>query len=149
MFSDVKSDSKLNEELTVLNNLGVITQSPNDNSLADNLITRYEVAEFIVRTLQIDLEMSAIPTYLDIQTDDPRMPVIAAITELGIMIGYDGKFNPDAKITRAQSVQVLTRAFQLTGQAEIPYTDIEKNHSAAPAIQALVAHKIVYPVNNQ
>lgn len=149
MFSDVKSDSKLNEELTVLNNLGGVVQSPNDAFRADDPITRYEVAEFIVRTLQIDLEMSAIPTYLDIHAEDPRMPVIAAITELGIMIGYEGKFNPDVKLTRAQAVQILASAFYLTGQAELPYTDIAKNHSAAPAIQALVANKIVYPAKNQ
>lgn len=126
IFTDVKSDSKLNEELTVLNNLGGVIQSPNGTFRADDPITRYEVAEFIVRTLQIDLEMSAIPTYLDIPAEDPRMPVIATITELGMMTGYEGKFNPDAKLTRAQAVKILAPAFQLSGQTTIPYSDITK-----------------------
>ncbi len=149
MFSDVKSDSKLNKELTVLSDLGVITMKPNELFRVNDAITRYEAAEFIVRALKVDTELSAIPTYEDVQADDPRMPVIAGIAELGIMTGYEGKFNPDAKLSRAQAVKILAKAYQLTGQATTTYADIPKNHSAYNAVQAFIANKIIIPAKNE
>ncbi|MGN7477806.1 NlpC/P60 family protein [Solibacillus silvestris] len=148
-FPDVENGSKLNEELTVLSDFGGITITPGEPFRVDDAITRYEAAELIVRVLQIDPEVSAIPTYEDIAGDDPRMPIVAAITELGIMTGYEGKFNPDAKLTRAQAVKIVVHAYELTGQSATSYADISKNHSAYSAIQALVANQIIIPAKNE
>ncbi|MBD8033709.1 C40 family peptidase [Solibacillus sp. Sa1YVA6] len=148
-FPDVPSDTKLSEELNVLSDFGGIAIIPNEPFRVNDAITRYEAAEMIVRTMQIDYEASPIPTYEDISEDDPRMPIIAAITELRIMTGFEGKFNPDAKLTRAQAVKILAQAFGLSGQAPITYKDIPKNHSGSNAIQAFVANQILFPAKNE
>lgn len=148
-FTDVEEDSKLQQELVVLSDFGSINVTPNEAFRVNEDLTRYEMAEFLVRTLQLDPELSAIPTYADIAQDDERMPVIAAITEARIMSGFEGKFNPDAKVTRAQAVKILAQVYQLTGQSKLGYLDIKANHSAYQAIQALVANQIIIPGKNE
>ena len=104
VYTDIPEDSKLEQEITVLSDYGSIMMTPNEAFRVNEALTRYEMAEFLVRTLQLDPELSAIPTYADVAQDDERMPVIAAITEARIMSGFDGNFNPDTKVTRAQAV---------------------------------------------
>lgn len=149
MFSDVKSDSKLNEELTVLNNYGGITVVPGESYRVNDAITRYEAAELIIRTIQIDIDISEVPTYNDVPANDPRFSVVAAITKLGVMTGYEGNFNPNGKLTRAQAAKILAQAYQLTGQTTTSYTDIPKNHAAYQEIQALIAYQIILPAKNE
>lgn len=148
-FKDVSGDSKLNEELMVLSDYGGVTLSPNKAFRVNDPITRYEMAEFLVYTLQLEPQLEDIPTYLDIATDDKRMPVIAAISQAKIMNGYDGKFNPDVTVTRAQAVKLLAQVYGLTGEASQAYADIPKNHHAYNAVQAFIANQIIIPAKNE
>lgn len=148
-FSDVPSDSKLQEELTVLNNFGGITVGAGEPFRVNDAITRYEVAELIMRTIQTEVEIDTPPLFEDIAPDDPRMPVIAAITKLGAMTGHEGKFDPNGTVTRAQAVKILAQAFHLTGQTTTSYIDIPKNHAAYQEIQAFIAYQIIMPAKNE
>ena len=149
IFKDVPDDSKLHEELMVLSDFGGIIMTPNEDFRINDAITRYEMAEFLMYTLQLDPKYSEIPTYTDVAADDARMPVIAAISHAGIMTGFDGKFNPNGKVTRAQAVNILAQVYGLTGEAAQGYTDVSKNHSAYKAVQAFVANKIVIPAKKE
>lgn len=149
VFIDVGDGSKLEQELVVLSDYGGITITPNEAFRVNEALTRYEMAEFLVRTLQLDLEVSAIPTYADIAQDDERMPVIAAITEARIMSGFEGNFNPDAIVTRVQAVKTLEQVYQLTGQSKLGYIDIKTNHDAYATIQAFIANGIFIPAKNE
>lgn len=148
-FTDVEEGSKLQQELVVLSDFGSINVAPNEAFRVNEALTRYEMAEFLVHTLQLDPEVSEIPTYADVAQDDERMPIIAAITEARIMSGFEGKFNPDAKVTRAQAVKILAQVYQLTGQSKLGYADIKTNHSAYQAIQAFVANQVIIPGKNE
>ncbi|MCH7323731.1 NlpC/P60 family protein [Solibacillus sp. MA9] len=149
VFIDVPDNSKLSEELMVLSDYGGITLTPNKAFRANDPITRYEMAEILMHTLQLEPEFNNIPTYSDIAANDERMPVIAAIFNARIMVGYDGKFNPDVKVTRAQAVKLLTQVYGLTGEASQAYADIPKNHNAYNAVQAFIANQIIIPAKNE
>ena len=149
VFNDIPEDSQLEQEITVLSDFGGIIMTPNEAFRVNESLTRYEMAEFLVRTLQLDPELSEIPTYADVAQDDERMPIIAAITEARIMSGFEGNFNPDAKVTRAQAVKILAQIYNLAGQADVGYADVLTGHTAYAAVQAFVANQIIIPAKNE
>lgn len=143
IFTDIPESAPILKEFTVLIERDVITQNPEAPFRLNDSLTRFEAAEFIIRALKVESNLSEIPTYQDIEEKDPRMPIITAITQLGLMTGDAGYFNPDVKLTRAQAADLLAKAFQLTGEAPKALVDVPASHPSAPAINALVANQIV------
>lgn len=145
MYSDVSDDTFITNSLKVLSEQGIITENQDTAFRLNDTLTRYEAAEFIVKALKIDLTASKIHTYKDINEEDARMPIVSAITELGIMTGNaSGNFNPDGKLTRAQAVIFLAQAFNLKGQAIKTFNDVPVTSSAAASIQGLVENNIIF-----
>ena len=144
MYTDVPDNYHLHKEFTVLINKGVLTEQPNEAFRLNTAITRYEVAEMIVRALKVETQTSIIPTYNDIDQEDPRMPIIAVVTELGIMKDVNGNFNPDVPLTRAQAAILLAQAFQLEGKAIQTFKDVSVTNSEATSVQALVENEIIF-----
>lgn len=142
LFTDVKETSSHYKHMEYLVNAGIIDADAEQAFRAGESITRYEAAELLARALKLDTELRPIPTYTDVAEDDPRMPIIAAVTELQIMTGSDGTFKPDASLTRAQAAGILTRAFSLQGAASSSFPDVAATHWAASAISALIANQI-------
>lgn len=52
----------------------------------------------------------------------------------GVVQGYDGSFQPDASVTRAQMATILAEALGLTDTAENPFTDVSDGAWYAPGI---------------
>lgn len=144
MYTDVPDNHHLHKEFTVLISKGVLTEQPNEDFRLTTAITRYEAAEMIVRALNVTTQTSTIPTYNDVDQEDPRMPIIATVTELGIMKEINGNFNPDGPLTRAQAALLLAQAFQLEGKAIQTFKDVPVTNSAAAPIQALVENEIIF-----
>ncbi|OCS85210.1 hydrolase [Caryophanon tenue] len=142
LFTDVPDNHKNKAEFDYLAAWGAIDANQGTMYRLHDAITRYEAAELLVRAMRADTENRPIPMYTDIATDDPRMPVIATITELQVMTGTDGKFNPDAKLTRAQAAGILIRAFGLQGSTTSTFPDVDAAHWATPAIHTLIANQI-------
>ncbi|MEK4427389.1 NlpC/P60 family protein [Solibacillus sp. FSL K6-1523] len=143
LFTDVPDSSQQKAELDFLISYGIIDAEPTGAFRIKDTITRYEAAEMLVRALQLDTELSPIPTYSDVAADDPRMPIIAAITEYGAMTGNNGQFNPDQNLTRAQTAAILVQAFPLTGAVEdSSFPDVPATHWAAASINILIANQI-------
>lgn len=142
LFTDIPDNYKNKKEFDYLVEQGVITADATSPFRVGQSITRYEAAEMLVLALKADTEARPIPVYNDVAEDDPRMPVISTVTELGIMTGSDGYFKPDANLTRAQAAGILVRAFALTGSAKTSFPDVAASHWAAPAISTMIANRI-------
>lgn len=148
-FTDVPDNSEQVAELNFLISSGIIEAEPTEPFRIKDRITRYEAAEMIVRALQIEVEPSIEPKYSDIAADDPRMPIIEAITKQGIMTGDNGKFNPDQNVTRAQAAEILVQAFQLSGGEEKNrFLDVPSTHWAVTSIHILIANQITIGFND-
>src|SRR5690606_25120622 len=75
--------------------------------------------------------------FTDIQNHWGKDYIDAAYAK-GIMKGYeDGTFQPNANMTRAQVISVISKAFGLTGTNEAPFKDI--SHYAQQTQDAIAA----------
>lgn len=124
-----------------LNTLGLIKGHIDGTFLPENVITRAEAASIIARAL--DLKATANPNFTDVRSTHYAYNDIAAVAEKGIITGREkGKFTPDGKLTRAEMATILIRAYGLTGEAAVPFKDINSKHWAYKYIQTLVANNL-------
>ena len=82
----------------------------------DKTITRADFAEYIVRALGLYREESKyVNKFSDVSTTGERTLAILIASENGIITGYpDGRFRPDARITREEAMTMYQRAMNLT-----------------------------------
>ena len=82
-------------------------------------MNRAEVASLLVRVLDLDKVRNYTVTYKDAEDfEDPQYAWatqdIMTVTKAGLMQGYDdGTFRPGTKVTKAQLITILARAFAL------------------------------------
>ena len=82
--------------------------------------------------------------YTDITNAHWAYDSVQALSAKNIIAGYpDGTFLPDAVVTREQLVKMLITAFELEGNAELDFSDIESDRWSAPFIKSAVALGIV------
>lgn len=100
-----------NHQPFMLGDAGTNTFRPND------AMSRAEVAIMLTRVLDLELVSDYTLTYKDMaDIDSPQYSwaktAIMTVTKNGLMQGYDdGTFKPGAKITKAQLITILARAF--------------------------------------
>ncbi|WP_254660200.1 MULTISPECIES: 5'-nucleotidase C-terminal domain-containing protein [Lysinibacillus] len=123
------------------------TYSPNAN------LTRAQAASFISRALHLEAKGQA--TFTDIAKLNPAtQKEITALAEAGIVQGVNGKFNPDAKVTRAQLALMFARAYDLQHDAKTglkaDFSDISKYDAETQNAIALMKDlKIVSGANGK
>lgn len=103
--------------------------------------TRAEIAQTLVDELGLE-QVSKTSTYTDVSADHPQHDAILAVSDAGIFSGFDGKFDPNGEMTRAQLAKVLVEAFNLTGTTEANFKDVSADHWAAEYINTLYFHNI-------
>lgn len=91
-------------------------------------ITRAEVAAVVARIKHLPAEPFE-EYYLDVPHNYWAFNVISEVTKAGYMNGFDGKFNPDAPISRAELVTLLLRIRGID-PIPLPYFSDAKNHWA-------------------
>lgn len=64
-------------------------------------------------TLALKIELGGSSTFQDVPPTHWSYAYIAALAELEIVLGDNGKFKPDEPVTRAQFVAILYRALNL------------------------------------
>ncbi len=123
------------------------TYSPNAN------LTRAQAASFIARALKLEAKGQA--TFSDLANVNPAtQKEITALAEAGIVQGVNGKFNPSAKVTRAQLALMFARAYNLQYDAKIglkaDFSDISQyNAETQHAIALMQDLKIVSGANGK
>ncbi|MCS1384118.1 InlB B-repeat-containing protein [Lysinibacillus sphaericus] len=109
-FSDVTANHPYYEAITTLQQAGIVDGSQgkfNPNAL----MTRAQLAKVV--TLALKIELGGSSTFQDVPPTHWSYGYIAALAELEIVIGDNGKFKPDEPVTRAQFVAILYRALNL------------------------------------
>jgi len=79
-------------------------------------ITRADFAEFIARGIGLEGDRSGGAKFSDVSTTSPSAAFIGAVSKAGIVEGgTDGKFRPNAAITREEMATMLIRAMNYVG----------------------------------
>ena len=130
---------------------GVINGYPDQTFRPKNPVTRAEFARILAKAFRY--ESSGKPDFPDIQNHWAKKD-ISALTEKGIIKGYpDGKFHPDARISRAEMTTMLTRALKLDSGFEggqfgwwPTFSDVPEGHWAYNSVEIASRLGILPPV---
>ncbi len=147
-FSDIPSDKWYYKAVTYLAERGIINGYSDGTFRPGNSITRAEFTTLIVRYQSITA--AGTPTFVDITANYWAKGYIAAAQNAGLIGGYqDGSFQPENKITRAETVTILNRALGRSDESAdytgltMPFSDVPTNHWAyREIIEAAVSHNV-------
>ena len=117
-FTDIADVSWATESINKLLELGVVSESEDGKFNPNNNIKRSEFIKLIVEALDLNDE-NATSSFNDVAKDAWYYTYAAAAQKAGIVLGGDdGKFNPDAYITRQDMSVIIARALKFYGIGE-------------------------------
>ncbi|WP_337983497.1 cadherin-like beta sandwich domain-containing protein [Lysinibacillus sp. C5.1] len=108
-FSDVAPHHPYYHEITILQQAGIIDGIDGAFHPADHL-TRAQLAKILANTLQLQPQTTS--SFTDVDSSHWSAGYIGALERAGIALGDNGKFRPEAFVTRAQLAAFLYRAMQ-------------------------------------
>ncbi|MCM3338769.1 S-layer homology domain-containing protein [Paenibacillus sp. MER TA 81-3] len=114
-FKDVTQQSWASQYIAAASEQGIIKGVGNGNFNPNAKITRAEMSAMIARAMQSTKQVnSADDAVLNTFTDAASIPSslkadVAVAVKEGIVIGSDGKFNPQGKATRAEAAVMIYR----------------------------------------
>lgn len=113
VFKDVKRTAKDYNYLKAAVDKGVIKGITSTTFEPEGYLTRQQAAAILIRALGLEGKAPD-PGYKTNYKDDYKITDYArdsiyVATELGLMSGSEGYFNPKGKLTRAQSAAIITR----------------------------------------
>lgn len=120
-FTDVSAKDWYNEAVSTMAKGGYITGYVDGTFGGGNNITRAEFIAILVRF--IGVVDGAQCSYSDVPADHWAYDYIATATTAGWIVGSgDGKFNPDALITRAEAMTIINRVLDrgVDGDSTLP-----------------------------
>ncbi|MRQ34293.1 S-layer homology domain-containing protein, partial [Bacillus anthracis] len=117
--------------------------------VGDN-VTREQVAAVLYRTLNLKKEGPLKNPYKDISERATFfLDEILVLTKHGIFEGDEkGNFRPAAPVTRAETAQILTKAFTFEVKKNHTFKDVPNNHWAKNAISALQSNHVIVGTGN-
>ncbi|MFI8687554.1 phosphodiester glycosidase family protein [Rossellomorea sp. NPDC077527] len=141
-FSDIPSDYKYFTEISYLTDQGLI-KGYNDGTFKPlKTLSRAEAAILLIRSLNVKADVSPV-TFEDVPEDYKYYDVIATVVNAGLMQGKgNGIFDPEGLLTREEMAVILDRGFNLTGEANMAFTDVTTKNFGYFSISALVANDI-------
>jgi hypothetical protein len=114
-FPDVNPNLKVCKYIKRLSERGITTGYPDGTYRPYNLVTRAQMATFIIRALEGDPPSGYCATgspFWDVFPNSPTCKYIKRFFERGITTGYpDGSYRPGNNVTRRQMAGFLDRAF--------------------------------------
>jgi len=117
-FTDVAKDADYHDAAAVLSDLGVASGYTDGTFKPEKVVTRAEMAAFIVKALGIAPAASATTTFSDVPASHWASGYIAYATSLGIVSGYtDGTFKPDQTVSYDQAITMLVQALGYTADS--------------------------------
>ncbi|GEM_PF-5801626 len=87
----------------------------------DRAITRAEFLTIILRAADMDEEVYT-NEFVDVNADDWFSGTVAKAYSLGLINGFDGKFNPNNNITRQEMAKLLVAAYEIKNETIISGT---------------------------
>ncbi|WP_312123970.1 InlB B-repeat-containing protein [Lysinibacillus boronitolerans] len=108
-FSDVAPNHMYYDAIMTLQQAGIIDGADGAFRPTDN-ITRAQLAKILANTLQLKSEGKS--SFKDVDSNHWSVGYIAALERAEITLGDNGKFHPEASVTRAQLAVFIYRAMQ-------------------------------------
>ncbi len=116
----------------------------------DNAITRAQMATILSKTLGLT-ETTENP-FSDVYVDEWYTPYVLSCYKADIMLGDNGKANPNAEITRQEAMTMFCRAFAIQADEKADLTAFkdsgEVSDWALPYVSALINSGIVSGVSS-
>ncbi len=116
----------------------------------DNSITRGQMATILSKTLGLTEE--AENPFSDISAHEWYAPYVLRCYKAGIMLGNNGKANPDAEITRQEAMTMFCRAFGIKAEETANLASFKDSGAIAdwalPYVSALINGGIVSGVSS-
>ncbi len=97
---------------------GIVSGYENGAFSPEKSVTRAEFVTMLIKSLDLDL-VTAGKSFKDISANNWANQYIETAYTNGIVKGTDGKFNPDAKITRAEMAVMIANAMKLSGNSSV------------------------------
>lgn len=128
-FKDVLKSHSNYKAIQYMQERGYIGGYPDGNFQPQEPITRKHVAALLDKVLKLPQPTSNQVKYVDVPKTHPYYTSIMKLSEAGIVSGgMDGRFNPDARITRIQMAKVLDLAFDLHMTTQNAFYDVYPDH---------------------
>lgn len=140
-FKDVKAGTEQAEAIELLVGKKIISGYEDGTFRPGKNVTRAQAAKIIAGVLELDTENVQNPGFSDVSPNNANYKYIAALANLKIINGSNGKFNPSGTMTRGQMAKVLALAFELEGSSGVPFKDV-KSDEAKKYVSALFENNI-------
>lgn len=141
-FKDISSHYWAKEDIDNLISLGVITGYQDGTFKPEAPVSRLQAAAMIVRSLGLSTKNRPDPQLEDVKPGQYGYDVIATVVDEGIFSGANGRFHPNAPLTREQMAKILVNAYRLTGEEEVHFRDISSSQWSKPYIATLLANQV-------
>lgn len=124
-FLDVSLDYWANDYIASIYNAGITTGYGDGTFGPEDLVTREQMAAFIVRAVEGEPPLNYCDTgslFTDMTPDRWSCRYAKRLKEIGITIGYsDGRYGPEDLVTREQMAAFIVRAVE--GEPPLNYCD--------------------------
>ena len=141
-YKDVSSTYRFYEEVTYLNEKGIISGFQEGTFRPDIAVTRAQAAIMIGRALGLDGTKQN-TKFPDVSENSVASGYIQSAVNAGIIQGFpDGTFKPNQSVTRGQLAIFLSRAFNLQETAKVSFKDVSSTSAAYPYIGKILARGI-------
>ena len=131
-FTDVNPGDWYYDNVMRAVELGILSGKGNGTFAPSESITRRDFAIMLAQALGHSNSEPASSPFVDVADDDYGVSSIAYLYEKNIAAGdNEGKFNPNAKITRQEAATLLAKAFGATGTSSEPvsYTHLRAHET--------------------
>ncbi|WP_182917029.1 S-layer homology domain-containing protein [Bacillus sp. PK3_68] len=138
-FNDVTKNNRFYKEILFLSDQGIISGFPDGNFKPGQEVTRAAAAIIIGKALNLNGEKRQ-TQFKDVTPANIAAGYIASAVEEGIISGFpDGTFRPNEFVTRGQMAILLSKAFELTDEDTIQFSDVHPKMAAYPYIKKMTA----------
>lgn len=115
-FRDLGSVSWARDAINGLAAKGIVNGKSSDSFAPNDSVTRAEFIKMLMSALELNSDAFRTSSFGDVSTDAWYFVSVETAYNLGIVTGADGRFNPNAEITRQDMAVMLVRAAQVSGK---------------------------------
>ena len=143
-YTDVAESDWYSKPVWALSASGIVSGDPSGAFRPQDYITRAEFAKLIVTAFTVKGESKS---FADVAEGAWYEPYVSVAAGVGILQGYDGKFNPDLPITRQDAAVIIYRTSDILGIKYNGFTQPKDINDASvyawPAIGSLYTNGII------
>ncbi len=144
-FTDLKGYEWAKEAIKALTGQKIISGRGNGIFAPQDYITRAEMIKILLLAKGISPDKNAENVFSDVEPNSWYAPYIAAAYKAGLTNGTnDGRFMPDAAVTRQDMAVLIYRAFNMSGKGvELSFDDASQIAAYAEDAVSLLVYKSV------